>query len=384
MIKSRTSYPGLVSGIMRNCFFCPVNPYVNSGLQSYEWRDSVNHAKLNGRWSGGGPFYLERDMTYYSPKMQEASWYTSGGGWLGTGTTRIEGPSGVTPVSLGNPSHPSLVSRLADATSAIAAIEPTNPAFDLSVFLGELRAEGLPNLPGSSVRDKVSLANKSGSEYLNVEFGWLPLIRGIRDFAKTVNNADSILSSYREKANVVTQRSYEWPHEEQSQAYNCAQTMFPPEGFYTGGGHHEYRFVKKWLEAEFTYYLPTGDSKGAKISRFGSYARKLLGVDLSPEVLWNLSPWSWAADWFGNVGDVMHNVSAFGTDGLVMRNGYMMCHSGLHTVDSGTFQGQYQVKTRKQEVKSRLDATPFGFGVVYDGLSLRQQAVIAALGLSRW
>jgi hypothetical protein len=138
------------------------------------------------------------------------------------------------------------------------------------------------------------------------------------------------------------------------------------------------------MEVDFIYYLPTGDSAREKISRYGAYARKLLGIDLTPEVLWNLSPWSWAADWFSNTGDVMHNISAFGSDGLVMRNGYTMCHSGLTQVDSGSYSGFYQVKTRVRETKTRHVATPYGFGVSYDGLSARQIATVAALGLSRW
>jgi hypothetical protein len=79
----------------------------------------------------------------------------------------------------------------------------------------------------------------------------------------------------------------------------------------------------------------------------------------------------------------MHNVSAFGTDGLVMRNGYIMCHSGKESVDSGSFKGHYQTKTVVSERKTRHVASPFGFGLVDADLSSRQLAIMAALGLSR-
>jgi hypothetical protein len=287
---------------------------------------------------------------------------------------------------LGIPSHPSELSRYADGTTAIARTEPTNPAFDLSVFLGEIRAEGIPNLPGTALREKVKSAKSGGSEYLNIEFGWVPLINGLRDFCKTVEKSDSIIRSYQEKANVVTQRSYEWPVEEQSQAFACNFSAQPAIGFFSGGGVHEHRFERKWFEAEYIYYLPTGTALNDKIRRYGSYARKLLGVDLSPEVLWNLSPWSWAADWFANTGDVMHNISALGTDGLVMRHAYVMHHTGLVRQSTGYLHGVpslRQQQTQITETKSRLGATPFGFGLTDAGLTTKQKAIIVALGLTK-
>jgi len=383
--RSRTFLTGKVSGQKRTTCFDAFAPYSNAGVDNTESVTDSVHTKLSGgRWSGGGPFDLTRSTTTWSGNQATSVvWRNSGNVCdLGQGTVRIQNPSGSNPAPLVVLGHPSAIARNAMATSAIAAIEPTQPAFDLSVFLGELRAEGLPNLPGTATRESTRAAKAAGGEYLNVEFGWLPLVRGVRDFARTVANSDKILNSYQEQSNQVIKRSYEWPTESKVQAYSCSHVMEPPVGFFTGGGHFERTFRRSWLEAEFLYFLPTGGSQTAKNQRFGSYARKLLGISLSPEVLWNLSPWSWAADWFGNVGDVMHNISAFGTDGLVMRNGWFMCHSGLTRVDSGTFKNRYQVRTRVDERKTRDVATPFGFGLTDADLSPRQFAIMAALGLA--
>jgi hypothetical protein len=158
-----------------------------------------------------------------------------------------------------------------------------------------------------------------------------------------------------------------------------------PTGIVTGS-MFQTSVRKKWFETDYIYYLPTGGSIGAKFQRYGSYARKVLGIRLTPEVLWNLSPWSWAADWFGNVGEVLHNVSAIGTDGLVMRNAYIMCHtrtvSEWWTPDSG-FSSSMR-RTRIQESKIRIPGSPYGFGVTYSSLSSKQVAILAALGLSKW
>lgn len=385
--KTRTWFGGSVSGISRPTGFSSFTPYSDLGPQSVETRYSVNHARLaGGRWSGGGPFSLYRQTFTYLPNPAKyIAYFGTGTNVKMSGSVRLHAPSTSVP-PLEVYSHPSDVQLIADGTSAIARTEPLNPAFDLSVFLGELRAEGIPNMPGSAVRDKVSVARATGSEYLNVEFGWLPLVRGIRDFASVVDQSDQILAQHRQNANRILDRSYEWPEQSDSRWDSCNHSVIPSAaGTALGGGQFQSVSQRKWFEAEYQFYLPTGTSYGDKLRRYGSYARKLLGVDLSPEVLWNLSPWSWAADWFGNVGDVMHNVSAFQRDGLVMRNAYIMCHTRKEVVNSGQLpNGPYLRKTEVEERKTRLPATPYGFGVSYDGLSLRQKAVVAALGLSRW
>nr|UJQ84887.1 MAG: hypothetical protein 1 [Leviviridae sp.] len=387
--KSNEWYDNPIEGINRSSAFASFSPYSSLGFLSKESRLSVNHAKLNdGRWSGGGPFFLSRDIKTYSPNRQRIKRYTSSGTNLLTdGLARIESPTSGIP-TLAMPSHPSDLQLMADGTTAIARTEPTNPAFDLSVFLGELKKEGLPNLPGAAAKEKTQLAKASGSEYLNLEFGWFPFIRGIRDFAKTVDESDRILNQYQQGSGKVIQRSYEWPTVDDSRADACTFAMNPAVGFYSGGGRHQHVSQRKWFEVEYMYHVPAGGSINDKFRRFGSNARKLLGVDLSPEVLWNLSPWSWAADWFSNTGDVMHNISALGTDGLVMRHSYIMCHTQRVTTDTGTFSNTgvswTQTATRREEFKTRIGATPYGFGVAFDTLSAKQLAVIAALGLSRW
>jgi len=249
--------------------------------------------------------------------------------------------------------------------------------------------EGVPNLPGAAMMEQTRLAKAAGSEYLNVEFGWLPLVRSVQDFARTVDQSDKLIRQYQEGAGKAIQRSYEWPTVSDTRVTTGRSfTMFPAVGFIQGSLTESY-LQRKWFEVEYIYHLPTGTSVNDKVRRFGSYARKLYGVDLSPEVLWNLSPWSWAADWFGNVGDVMHNVSALGQDGLVMRHGYMMCHSQKLVHYYGAFDGGFgyitpMYKLQTNEFKTRRSATPFGFGVSYSGLSAKQIAIVSALGMSRW
>jgi hypothetical protein len=113
-------------------------------------------------------------------------------------------------------------------------------------------------------------------------------------------------------------------------------------------------------------------------------------VQLTPEVLWNLSPWSWAADWFANTGDVLHNISAFRDDGLVMPYAYIMrkrTHIVEQDLDGYTLRRlgpQPGVSQRfTTTVKSRHKATPWGFGLNPLSFTVRQWAITTALGLSK-
>jgi len=369
-----------VSGSRRSSKFVAYSPYSDPGVACSETSLGEVHNFTHGHWDGGGAWFLNRNVTTLLPESVIGS--PAG---LILGDVRMgSNLSGVVQPAL--PSQPSDSQAYALGATGIARTEPTNPAFDMSVTLGELMREGIPNAPGHSVMERTKLAKSAGGEYLNVEFGWLPLVRSVKDFAATVNNHDDIIRKYQEGANRVIKRRYEW---EPETVYGYQATNFgavPANGSFTGGGRYTSTLKKTWLEVEYKYYLPIGGSTNDKIRRFGSYARKLYGVRLTPEVLWNLAPWSWAADWVANTGDVIHNISAIGTDGLVIRNGYIMCHTQRITVDHGRYNaaGPVCYRTVVEESKTRRPATPYGFGLSYDGLSVKQKAILVALGMSKW
>jgi hypothetical protein len=118
----------------------------------------------------------------------------------------------------------------------------------------------------------------------------------------------------------------------------------------------------------------------------------MYGFDVNPEVVWNAMPWSWLADWFGNVGDVMSNLSANAADDLVMDYGYVMgtkTFSNKYTV-TGTLYNMARSKgslllsaERSIVVKQRVPGHPYSFGASPGDLSNRQIAILAALGLTK-
>lgn len=131
-----------------------------------------------------------------------------------------------------------------------------------------------------------------------------------------------------------------------------------------------------------------GDSAVETFARNAKIAERIWGVRLNPEVLWNLTPWSWAADWVTNAEDVFANVSAFSSEGLVMRYGYVMETTTTRITDTlrptlgkyGPYTLQHSYGTT---VKVRRRATPYGFGLDPGTFSAYQWGIIAALGISK-
>jgi hypothetical protein len=73
-------------------------------------------------------------------------------------------------------------------TKAVALSAPTNSVASTAVALLEAYKDGLPHLLGHSLwRDKTLAAKNAGDEYLNYQFGWLPLLSDVKDFIKGIH-----------------------------------------------------------------------------------------------------------------------------------------------------------------------------------------------------
>lgn len=285
---------------------------------------------------------------------------------------------------------------LALGTTAIARCAPTHPASDVASFLGELSRDGMPSIPG--LEERTRHARNAGDEYLNLEFGWKPLLSDVREIAHAVKKSDKILRDYRAGSGKQTRRQYRFPTE-YTVSKLTEQTGVPASPavsgwlYSSGTGRlivNETTQVDRWFSGAFTYFLDPGDDLAAKFKRHAQEANKLFGTTISPATLWNLAPWSWAADWFANTGDLLANVSAAAFDGQVLRYGYVMEHTirkrnvrleGVRFINDPrprVMEMNFTVETKK-----RLPATPFGFGLIPSAFTPRQWAIVAALGISR-
>jgi hypothetical protein len=361
------------------------------GWQTIPWseveesRPSINHFPLNTSTDDGGPWFLSRVI-----ERPSFGSFDGVSGKLTFDGQLLVAKRPADNYSYGQPTIATDAELDVSGTAAMARVAPVNPAFNASVALGELMSDGVPAIAGHNLarmREATALARSAGKDYLNVSFGWLPLLSDVRALAKAVKASGEILHQYRRDSGMKIRRSYEFPTVDVSNTR--AMTMSTVPAYATGPGFMSERTsTKKWFRGAFKYHIPTSDTQLGKFQQWISMSDHLLGWKVTPETLWNIAPWSWATDWFANTGDVITNITNLGKDGLVMQYGYSMKHSFTEVRMDATYTARYDQKTSSSryiltEYKQRRPATPYGFGVDEAKLSARQIAIIAALGLSK-
>jgi len=297
--------------------------------------------------------------------------------------------------------------------TAIANCAPTKPTANLLASLAEAYHDGLPKLLGKATwqartQRAIDVRRKAGTgadEFLNYQFGWLPLVSDVRDFVKGVAFMDMLLQQYIRDNGKVVRRQFAFTPEVSVSETIISSNTVPYTG--TNPGlvpnfqkqprgkvlRRRETVVERWFSGAFVYHLPKtffSELYSPFADKFQVY-RKVFGLELTPDVLWELTPWSWAADWFSNAGDVIHNVGAWSNGGLVMKYGYIMEHTYVR--DTYTFVGptnlnggEYQRPPDTvlvSETKMRRRANPFGFGLTMGGLSTLQKSILTAVGLTR-
>jgi hypothetical protein len=228
------------------------------------------------------------------------------------------------------------------------------------------------------------------------------MISDLKDLSKVVQNAEPIMRKYYNEANRPIHRSYYFPDEITSTNTVVSQAI-PPDPplnpyLWTRSGvltKSDRTVTKRYFKGCFQYYLPKLSATDDALERLGKMNRireammnKLLGLRITHDLAWKLTPWSWLIDWNSSVGSVIHNWSAFSNDGLVMQYGYIMetvertVTYSLVGVQSS--QGTHNfTRVYVYTTKSRRRATPYGFGLNPISFSGKQWAILAALGISK-
>jgi hypothetical protein len=298
------------------------------------------------------------------------------------------------------PTPPSDLQRQMEGkgATAIARTIPTNPVAHTAQFLGELR-EGLPTLPGKHLkRHKFTGA---ADEFLNVEFGALPLVSDVQDIWRAAEAADKRISQLERDSGRLVRRRYVFPLERTVGAEEVVKNPWPGSPALRTGSTGAYDAItgklvrvrttesRMWFSGAYTYLYPKGDNALEKTRRAAANLRSTFGLDLTPELFWELTPWSWAVDWVSNIGDVMTNMSRLSRDNLVLRWGYMMCTwkcTDTYTLTGQSFAGigsPALTQSFTTIVKKRIKASPYGFALDLGTFSDTQWAILAALGISR-
>jgi hypothetical protein len=374
----------------------PIQPGSTSQWKGIQKTVSEGHRKTNGRYHEGGPFLTSRIQPSVPTRYVELKGTFGGTKYVYSGPACTPG----VPKNLGGFSIPSEDSSYLDqhGATAISRINPTNPNAQTGVALGEIIRDRRLPIPGLQAwKRRTEVAKAAGSEYLNAVFGWLPLVGDMKDTAQSVLDGNLILENYQNASGTFVHREFGFPDVETHEEAVITNAIpdYGPVGVpglnvvpvpLTKTTH---RVVKRWFSGAFTYHANSATNQFARCLGIGSDAEKLFGTTLTPDLIWELTPWSWAVDWFTNAGDVINNVRAFELAGLIMRYGYIMEETTI--TDTYTLRGTgisglsgaIPPASYTYCVKRRREANPFGFGVSWDGLSPTQLAITAALGITR-
>jgi hypothetical protein len=290
---------------------------------------------------------------------------------------------------------------MARGAELVSRALPSLPSAGVGQMLAELKRDGLPRASIATFRSLKGAPRGAADDFLNYQFGWKPLVSDIHDTIKALKNHNEIIRQWTDNAGKPLRRRREIPtdvslFQTPTTGVGWENASYIPLGLGNTGGFHEKKStVRTWFSGEFTYNLPIGDDLASRLAYYERLGDKLLGIVPTPELLWEISPWSWLVDWFTNVGSVIQNWQQMEIYGTVMRYGYVMHEIEwvyTRTVNDVTLNSSYTwayrpfrplVRTDTYVHRYRRKANPYGFGVTWESLNNTQLAILAALGMSR-
>lgn len=301
------------------------------------------------------------------------------------------------------------------AQRAISKTAPNRAYFDLGRFLGELK-EGLPSLAIQSLKGRLSILKDAGGDYLNYQFGWLPLVSDLKGILDVLRNSSEILQRMPQQGRPI-RRSWALPPRIESeqvtsdyaQIRSAVAWIVDPStpGYFnpSGSGSLAYNaygnglvikrlYRKQWFAGAYTTFLPLG----VDFTQFTAQFDLLTKIKWTPQTLWELAPWSWLIDWSSHIGDSIASNELAADKNLHIHYAYAMEHTALEVSSffdfvPGAAAGEYYLSGMNSDKfyaysktvsKRRIRANPYGFTTGgLSGLSAQQIAILAALGLSR-
>lgn len=298
---------------------------------------------------------------------------------------------------------------------------------DMGQFFGEIR-ETLPMLQqtarifseqflsafGTSFRHAKSMSKEMSGQWLNLQFGYVPFVS---DLVKCLHKAGSLNTKLaqckRDNGQWVRRSGVVGSTEENPTTVRTIidtglsgeTPLINPRNFFTGGTMWNwgsrygkdirayYTYTEKyrtWFVGCFRYFVPSFDYPEEGIESVLNFTR-MFGIRITPTLIWNLTPWSWLADWVGNIGDNIDNFSTSWDANMAAKYAYIMkTMSGEATIQA-TLRCGAPIKevsglswSRGFVVKTRRHANQFGFTLDWPSFSQYQWSILAALGMSRF
>lgn len=229
------------------------------------------------------------------------------------------------------------------------------------------------------------------SDWLSINFGWIPFLKTLRDIHKLNSHINGVLRRLRTHNNRWEQRGGTLVEDASSshvpnlESGSSSRTWPNLSGAFGNAGNCAVvRTVERriWFKARYKYYIPTLEPGQGFPLRL---VRRLYGLELSPGLLYDLIPFSWLADWYQNVGDMIANQDMGSYGGLVTKDAYLMdtlndkfTISVKRQVGINTLNASWDCTRTRKHRKCQL--SPYGFDAHLSGLSSWQASILTALG----
>jgi hypothetical protein len=289
-------------------------------------------------------------------------------------------------------------------TTGVNKTIPTHPGADWAVTLAELKREGFPipfvgkHSSAYAVNDIRDVPQAVGSDYLAMKFGVEPFSAAVSDTTEVFAKWDKILTQMRRDSGRNIRRSYRFPVENEriDKFKSSVSANYVGDGFSNPFSQPRGNLTSTWLNeyqykftAAYTYVLPTEGSKFDAMKRAEAEFDMAFGSRFDAAALWNITPWSWLADWNANLGEIIENADALNQHGLVLRFGYITriaTSRGIHRLYPVKLKGESTYRTLEFETyRRRVDrvrANPFGFDLDIGDYSPMKWSILGALGLA--
>lgn len=397
----RTYRPGIPGETFTYHRFTP--DAMNSSVDTCS---DFTHYRVGRRWSGGDRLGVYHDTYNYDvvgASSKGVKWGTVGGyladfdglhqallgkwcwGNHGTGLNRI------TASANGTESY---------GARAWNKFKPGKPNGGLSVFLAEIR--DLPRMlrdTNDALRKiwkakRVPTPKDLGGDYITYMFGWAPFVSDMKKFLDLYRNFDKRVADLRRLNGQWIKRTGSVAGKEEQ----IGSVWTDPSGYWFHPLYHSGALIpgsygssgvtmyseRIWFSGRFRYYLPPSDMIGKPSP---DLMRRMAGLTLTPQVVWELIPWSWFIDYFLHVEDLLANLDNGVVSECAAQYAYLMNTSQVSSVqqsfasfkNGGSITGS---ASRISVTKTRVPASPFGFGLSGD-LTPGQLGILAGLGLAR-
>lgn len=246
-----------------------------------------------------------------------------------------------------------------------------------------------------SLKERVRGLHSLASKHLAWEFGLKPVIKDLRDIYLLQKRLHKELSQLiRDNGRPVRRRGVVSKVNVQPSVVITHDVSSVWPGFAPGDERQVINrtqidssvFSKTVysFSARFRYWVPDIGSQRWTDKAVAS----LYGIDLTPSLLYQVTPWSWLVDWFSNLGDIMDNLSYNAAENLVADYAFIMGSylkiRYLTAIDEYSDGSVLSASLElRNSLKVRNPASPFGFGIKREDLNGSQLAILTSLGLQR-